>query len=238
MDHAVGITPLNYQIWYQLGNLHVDRGDLLSAEKAFREAFKLAPNHPEIASSYLDVLIEGSRFEEILWVDDLYSKASIFALPLVQIKTGNPRSPLLRKVLKFSGIPVEHAGYTKTMEKFGLKRGSLNHLEIPGEMFKPWSSDLGNLFVQLRFENIYDGLAIDGLKYTSNGKEITKMPLADEQVSFMHQSNSGGGFYAEIDTGLVPTQLEELTIIYSCPEHRLPEGSLIIIKKAKLNLLN
>jgi tetratricopeptide (TPR) repeat protein len=81
-------TPKNYYVWFRLGRVAEEAGDLPRAREALHRAFLLALDHPEVTEAYLGVLKEQVAHEQILWVADHFQRAQQRAAPQVEIKVG------------------------------------------------------------------------------------------------------------------------------------------------------
>lgn len=202
----------------------------------WREAFKLTLNHPEVTEAYLAILADLNKHDEILWVADHFQRASRNAAPKVEIMAGVARNPLQRRIMDFAKVSIGHGTFLARIVRCGLERGERQRLSLPQDMFDTWPAGDGEFVVNLCFKNVYDDLQVNGMRYLSKDDEWIEQVLSEEQVTYLHQPNSGAEFYAELKTGLVASSLRGFEVIYSCPEHVLSEDSEAIISKARVNL--
>ena len=210
-------------------------GETVEAARCFREAFKLTLNHPEVAEAYIAVLDRMNAYGDILWAADQYARGSRRGTPRVEAKIGVARKALHRWVLDFVGIPVEHGAYVRSVVVTGLERGERKTLALPLDMLRNWRSQGTPLYVQLKFENIYDGLRIEALRYRRPGEPFREMELDEGQVAYLHRAHSGAEYHAEIRTDLDLAKLDAVEVVYSCPEHRLSSSLDLVIEKARAN---
>ncbi|MCA8942536.1 MAG: hypothetical protein KDB80_08285 [Planctomycetes bacterium] len=227
--------PLNYHLRWAAGRALRDAGDLVGATAAFREAFKLAINHAELAEDYLEMLSEQNAFEDILWVARMFASGSRAGRPSVELKVGVARSAMQRAVLDWSGIPVEHGSYTRAVTRFGLRRGTECVVDVPRDMFDDWS-DPGRLFVQARFENVYDGVRVRAMRYTTRDGRAHELVLDAENSSVFHRPHSGVEAYVEIRPGIEAAEVSTIELVYSCDEQELSDRALAIIERARRNM--
>ncbi len=235
LKRALERTPLDYWLWYQLGAHQEGSGDFKGATKSFHEAFKLTLDHPQVASAYLEVLGEQNLHDQALWVHDQFTRAAKRAAPVVTVKVGAPRDETQRKVLDLAGIPVEHGQFFQTYRDFGLARGTHQELNLPLEMFAGAPSDPDPLYLQLRFQNVYDNLVVEGLKWRTDRGRREERWFEEGDVRTMHRDHSGVEFHAEMAITLPLDKLASVTVVYSCPPHELSEAALAVVKKALAN---
>jgi len=236
LNGIVTRVPLHYRIWHLLGILYKDKGDYDAAKRSFHHAFKLAPNHPLIVEHYLEVLAQLGEFDSIVWVYDQFQRALKRAAPTVQIRAGSERPYLQRYFLQLVDLPVEHGLFTSTTTLYGLKRGNKRVLKIPNQMLTNWFLSEKDIYIQLRFENIYDGLVINGLQLTYDSGRSQIFQFNQQNISYFHQQHSGSYFIAEFPLNIELTEVVELQVIYSCPVYKLSSDAMRIIEKAKLNI--
>ena len=230
-------TPMNYRLWYLQGRALKETGDLEEAADCLRKAYKLTLNHPEVTETYLSVLADLNKHDDILWVADQFERAFRNGAPKVEIIAGVSRDPLHRRIMDFAQIPIGHGTFLTRMVRCGLERGTRQRLILPRDMFDTWPVRGGDFVVNLCFKNVYDDLQVTGMRYRSKDEdEWIEQLLSEEQVAYLHQPKSGAEFYAEVRTGLVASSLREFELIYSCPEHVLSKDSEAIIAKARVNL--
>ena len=229
-------TPLNHRLWHLKGNACRDVRDMAEAARCLREAFKLTLNNPEVVDSYIAVLDDQNAYEDILWVADHYARAKRRGAPRAEVKVGVARSSLERRGLAWAGIPVEHGIFDRNVSLAGLARGERKVLSLPREMFVGWGSPSGPLYVQLKFENVYEELRIDALRYRRKAGEPEEVAVGEDKIAYLHRPHSGASFYAEVQTDLDARELEALEIVYSCPEHVLSAQTHRAIAKARVNV--
>jgi tetratricopeptide (TPR) repeat protein len=234
LEHLTRVEPLEYRPWLALGQVQAESGDLGPAARSLRQAFLLAPNHPGVADAYLEVLFDLVAMEDALWVEREFEHASRRGLPAVDVRTGSPRSSLRRRILVWAGIPVSQGRYVAVDTFYGLPRGRQQRLAIPDGLLAPCPRGQ-ELYLQLRFENIYEGLSIGALRYRKPSGEEVEKALVPADVAYLHRPGSGKDFYAEIHTGLRPEDVTSLEVVYSCPESRLSEASRRFLGRARLN---
>lgn len=226
--------PLNYRLQWLAGRALRAAGDLPGAAASLRAAFKLAINHADLAEDYLELLSEQNAFEDILWVARTFASGARAGRPSAELKVGVARSVSQRRVLEWSGIPVEHGAYRRSVTLFGLRRGSACVLRTPQGMFDDWS-ETGRLFVQVRFEGVYDGVRARVMRYRTRDGQQHELLLGPENSSTFHRPYSGVEAYVEIRSSLDAASVAELEIEYSCAEHELSNRALGIIERARRN---
>ncbi len=236
LDDMAERTPLNYRLWYLKGNACKAAGDTNEAVKAFRRAFKLALNHTEITESYLGALSELNAYADILWVADHFQRAARRGAPSVLVELGVARTKLHRRLLRLAEVPVKHGTYFRRTTLERLPRGSHRKITIGHEFLDPWPFAPKPLYVQLRFNNVYDGLQIEAFHYTTRDGERHVFPLNQSRLSYLHRPHSGAEYYAEIRTDLDVRELRQIEVVYSCPEAGLSDDALAIVDKARTNL--
>ncbi len=236
LEAMIGQTPQNYWLWLSKARTQEEISDLEGAAVSFREAFKLAPNHPEVAEEYIASLSSLNSSEEIVWVADEFRRAVRRGGPMVTVKVGPLREDLERRLLSWAGVEVEHANFDRTLELFNLPRGPRRRIPVPEEMFAPRTDAQGTLVVQLRFEGVYDGLVIDELHYTRTSGEQGSLDLSADPTSYLHRPHSGVEFYAEVRTPFGMNDLKAMEMVYSCPQSVLSQDALAIVEKAGINL--
>ena len=152
----------------------------------------------------------------------------------MEVKAGPPRSELERRGLALAGIPVEHGEYTRSLRRHGLERGEACRLTLPGELFAGHES-LEQVFLQLRYHNVYGELAIESLVWTSMDGEERTISLDAAQLASLHREGSGGDHHVEMRFAL-PGPTASLDVVYSCPRHELTPKALAIVAGARRNL--
>ncbi len=228
-------VPLNYRLRQLEAEAKVAAGDLGGAADAFRDSFKLALNHPDVAESYLEVLAELARFEDVVWVADQFERAVRRGAPSVELKVGPARSGLQRRVLDLSGVPVEHGSYSRSVTFYNLGRGARSTVSSPPDLLADWDSG-GPLFVQLRFESVYEQLEVLEFRYwTRDGKRST-LVLGADSVRTFHRPHSGVEYYVEIRTDLDPSTVARFEVDYRTPTQKLSSDAEAIVAKARANL--
>jgi len=229
------LDPLDYRTWWKLGLIEERRGDVRRATSSLKEAFGLSPNHPRVTEDYLALLSQTGARDDVVWVAEQFERAAERGRPAVQIKAAGPRSAVERAVLSWVGIPIEHGDYGAVREVFGLERGRRRRVVVPEEMLR--AAPPGEpLYVQLRFENVYEGLTIDALRWrTGDGREAGK-ELDRGQVSELHDQDSSAAWYAEIRTNLLPRDVISLEVLYSCPEAALGRSASRAVEVARMQL--
>jgi tetratricopeptide (TPR) repeat protein len=237
LEAAVRRTPLHYWIWYRLGQVQEERGRLAEAADCLREAFRLTLDHPDVVNDYLGVLAELVRPEEIVEVADHFERASRRAAPIVTVKAGPPRPELQRRVLAAVGIPVEHGEFYRSEREYGLPRGPRVEVEVPVELVAGLPRAPEEIRLQLRFQNVYDGLVVHALRWEREDGTTGGQELAADQVAYLHRPHSGVEFHAELAVALPPGPLTRLAVVYSCPRHELSAESLGIVENARRNVL-
>jgi len=231
-------TPLDYRAWLLKATAARTAGDIETSLLSFRQAFKLAPNHPGVAESYLSLLSELNDHEQILWVEDQFERAARRGSPLLTLKVGRARSPLQRRLLEWAGIEVEHGNYHGSLELANLPNGAEQRLSLPPDLFASWPRPPGSLYLQLRFENVYEELRIDALRYLTKNGESRDYTLTPQTVRYQHRPHSGVEYYAEIRTDIDVDDIESMELFYSAfPESRLSAQAHAIIEKARVNRL-
>lgn len=229
------VTPLNYMLWYRTGLLYKERGDIDTAARMLLEAFKQALNHPQVTEAYIEVLDEGARYADIAWVYDQFRRALKRAAPMLLVKMGTPRSQFQRTIMELADIPIEHGVYTRVCKVFNLERGDHRKAAIPSDMLD-WHSERKQIYMQCRFENIYEDVKLEGLRISGKDGNDVILRFGEEQVNYLHRLDSGGENYAEICLNLDLEEIETLEIIYSCEVYELSESVMRIIAKANRNL--
>ncbi|MEE9561727.1 MAG: tetratricopeptide repeat protein [Thermoanaerobaculia bacterium] len=183
-------TPLNYRLWLLLAEAARSAGDAPLAAKSYRQAFKLALNHPQVAERYLGLLSELNAFEEIVWVADQFSRAAQRGVPLASVEVGIPRSEFRRRVLEWTGIKVGHASYYRGLDLFGLPFGEGQQLSLPEELLQPWPYPTGSIYIRLRFEGVYEHLRVESLRYRTKDGETREYVLTPDRVSYQTRPHS------------------------------------------------
>jgi hypothetical protein len=126
---------------------------------------------------------------------------------------------------------VEQGRYAGSLELHGLERGSLRLLQVPDAMLRRCPPDR-RVMVQIAFEQIYDGLIIEALRWrTPEGERREWIPPA-ERVGQLHRPGSGASWTVEIDTGIPARDLLGLEVVYSCPVHALSADTKRIVDTA------
>lgn len=235
LESACERFPLNYWMWYRLGRILEERGELGKAQDALTRAFHLVPELPLVADAYLKVLSEQLDHERILWVHDQFQRAQQRAAPQVEVKVGQPRDALQRQVLGFVGIPVEQASFFRSCRLTGLRRGPRQRLLLPAEITMDWPAGEPRVTIQLRFEGIYEGLQLTALCYTTAVGERVERALASDEIRYLHRPHSGAEFYAEFDTGVAAEDLRDVEVEYSCPRFALSPECEAIFAHARRN---
>jgi len=238
LDGLAQKTPLDYRAWLLQGQAAEIAGDVETSLESYRQAFKLAPNHPGVVEEYLGLLSELNDHEEILWVEDQFHRAARRGSPLLTLKVGGARSPIQRRLLEWAGIRVEHGSYHVSLELDNLSHGAGQRLILPPDLFHEWPHPPGSLYLQLRFENVYEELRLDALHYLTKDGERREYALTPGRVRYQHRPHSGVEYYAEIRTDIDVDEIETLELVYSTlPEMRLTDDAHAIIDKARVNAL-
>jgi tetratricopeptide (TPR) repeat protein len=236
METICEIEARNYWVWYRLGQILDDRGDLAAAGDAFLQAFLLVPEHPPVAEAYLAVLAEQLDYARVLWAAEQFEWAQAHAAPQVLAKVGRPRGDLQRRALAWVEIPVEHASFFRTCHLTGLGRGAAQRVRLPPEMTMHWPAGDEPVTLQLRFEGIYEGLTVEALVATSAAGERAEQRLDPADLRTLHRPHSGAEWYVEIDTGRSAADLGAIVVVYSCPEARLSPETVAQVEHARRNL--
>lgn len=231
-------TPLDYRVWLLKAHAARAAGDRITARESYRQAFMLALNHPRVVEDYLGLLSELNDFEEIMWVEDQFRRAARRGRPIVMVKAGSARSPFQRGILEWAGIEVEHGRYFRSLELYGLSFGRERELMLPADLFDRWPHRRGSLYIQLRFENVYEELRIEALHAITKGGERRDLALTPDRVRYQHRPHSGVEYYAEIRLEVDVDEIETVGITYTAlPEMVLSEQAREIVDKARVNLL-
>jgi tetratricopeptide (TPR) repeat protein len=233
ITRSTRIEPLDYRLWYKLGQLYGRGGDEGQGARSFRRAFLLAPNHPDLTSDYLALLGPVAALDEAQWVADQFERASRRGLPSALVKVGPPRSALQRRLLDWAGVPVEHGDYRAAYPAFNLARGAHREVLLPPALLAASPAD-EPLYIWLNFSDVYHGLQIEALRYRTVSGEEREAVLAAGQVSYLHRPDSAKDYYAEVRSDLRPGQLSALSVVYSCPEHTLTAEAGRVIARARL----
>lgn len=236
LDRIARQDPLNYHLWHLKGQACREAGDLAEAADAYRNAFKLALNHPQVVEGYLGVLSEQNAFEDILWVADHFQRAVRRGQPSAVVEVGVARPGAERRVLETAGIPVMHGNYFRHQKFVELSCGERRRIPIENELLHPCPSSSAPLYVQVLFKNVYDGLQINAFRYwTTDGREAD-YDLSSGNLHSYHRPHSGAEYYVEIRTELDIEGIDRCEVIYSCPEPKLSRDALAIIDKAQTNV--
>lgn len=227
--------PLNYHLHWLAGQALEEAGDLPAAARALRTGFKLAINNADLANDYLSVLSEQNAFDDILWVAKHFDNGIACGRPSAELKVGVGRGGLQRQVLKWSGVPVEHGNYTRSVTIFGLNRGPSCWLRAPVDLFDDWSQP-GALFVQCRFEGVYDGVRGLSMRYWTRDGSEHSLALSEDTLATHHRPMSGVESYLEIRSTIDATTVQRIEIEYSCAQQALSKGSRAAIARATANV--
>ena len=235
LEEALERTPLHWRLWARLGDCRRERGDLSGAAEAYREAFKLTLDLPDLTESYLEVLGEIGEHEAVLWVHDHFQRSRERVAPLVEVKAGPARSDWHHRGLDLVGIEVEHGDYTRSLRRHGLDRGEDCRLALPGRLFTGFEQ-LERTYLQIRFHNVYGDLSITELEWFGEDGRVQSIALGEDQIARQHREGSGGDYHIEMNFRLPETATRQLVVVYSCPEHELSGSARDIVANARRNL--
>ena len=226
--------PLHYRAWYLRGKAEKAAGDSGAASESFATAFRMTLNHPDVAEAYLGVLADLTEFDQIVWAADQFDRAARRAGPTALVKVGIPRGTVQLAGLNWAGIPIEHGTFFRSVEMRNLPRGKRQSMACPPELFRYWRSTRPTVTIQTRFEHVYSGLEVHGLRVTRDGK-VTDVEIEPGDVRYYHHPHSGREAYAEFNVNRETVQNADVELIYSCPVHALSTDTQAIVDKARAN---
>lgn len=229
-------TPLNWWLWYREGLIRRGRGDLAGAAEALREAFKQTLTHAAVARDLIEVLAQQGRHEQVLWVADHFDRARRRCAPFVQAKAGPARPGLQRRILDWSGIALEHGDYGGVLEITGLARGRERTFDLPAALFADVGDEGDGVYLQLRFQNVFDGLAIDSIAAVREDGTGERIDLDPAQMDWLHRPHSGGDCYVQVHLPLPRRGLAAVRVVYTCAQQVLSEAARALIAHARRNV--
>ena len=170
------------------------------------------------------MLSEQNLFDDILWVAHEFAAGVRAGRPMAELKVGvgSQRDPAQGP----GRSPGSRSSTATTSREFTLIRsGSRRRLAVSvhrRDLFGGVEDRAGKLFVQARFEGVYDGVRVRAMHYTLRDGTSPRTRPDPGELGFVPATRySGVEAYVEVRSDLEASEVAHVELEYSCREHEL-----------------